>query len=364
MLLLDKLPIQLLLMNALFIRATICTTLFTSFAFCSQMPSSVSVQAKTSAPSVVVTIKPIYGLVAALMQGVATPILLCEGRGSSHTLSLAPSDIRTLSDADLVVWVGDSYEVMMAKPLVKAIKNDQLVTLDKIPGLALYPQRTHGLFPEQGCQQCCDGHHHEHSHDGHHHDSEPVYDDEPKEKHEHTSIDGHFWLDSDNAKICVRAIAAVLIQKWPVYKDIIDQNLVKLERDIDALKIELKAQLATVQDKIALIDHDSLQYVEKQFGFVIKGVLSEEPGMPPSAKHLEKLKNELEANLEENLIKVFFYEGAVNSKAPPLLRKLTEAYSTRLVPLDYVGEQLPKSVDVYQACLRAIAAQIKTGFAQ
>lgn len=332
--------------NIMIVKYLACVMLSSSVVFGGLPPSVPS----SKSPAIIVTIKPIYGLVAALVNGIATPTLLCEGRGSTHTLSLVPSDIKILSAADLVVWVGESYEMMMAKPLMKAIKGDQLLALDTIKGITLHPQRIGGLFPGQGCQHCCDhGHEHNHHHDPH---------------HARSSVDGHFWLDIDNAKICARAIAVVLIQKWPEHKDAFAANLEKLESDLASLKVEIGLQLASTQGKIALIDHDSLQYFEKQFGFTIKGVLSDEHGMAPSIKHLGKLKGELAANLGESLIKVIFYEGVVDGKAPSMLESLAKAYSIRLAPLDYVADQLPKSVDVYQACLRAIATQVKAGFDQ
>ena len=338
--------------NRIIVKCVACIVLLAPFVF-GDHPSSIISSRLSTTPVIVVTIKPIYGLLAALTQGTATPILLCEGRGSTHTLSLAPSDIKTLSGADLVVWVGESYEMMMAKPLMKAIKGDQLLALDKINGLMLYPQRSGGFFSGHGCQHCC----------GDHHDHDHAHDHNDDDHHKHSSIDGHFWLDIDNAKICARAISAVLIQKWPIHKNAISVNLTKLESDLDALKVEINVQLSSVKGKIALIDHDSLQYFEKQFGFSVKGVLSDEHGMAPSSKHLEKLKSELDANLDEGLIKVFFYEGMVDGGASSLLTNLAKAYSIRLTSLDYVGDQLPKSTDVYQACLRAIARQVKAGFA-
>lgn len=324
-----------------------CMTFFIFFASSVfAKPSPGTLAAQKAPPIVVVTIKPIYGLVASLMQDVAVPTLLCDRGASAHTLSLSPSDIKTLSAADLVVWVGASYEMTMAKPLMKAIRSNELLTLDHVKGLVLHQQRMGGLFPGKGCQHCCD---HDHSHDDEDH-------------HEHSSIDGHFWLDIENAKICARAIADVLIRRWPEYKEAFSRNLEKLLSDLTLLKSEIGFQLASVQGKVGLIDHDSLQYFEKQFGFIIKGVLSDEHGMAPSAKHLEKLKEKLDASLDKKLINVFFYEGAVDGNPPSLLNNLAKAYAMRLMPLDYVGNQLPKSADVYQLCLRSIAAQIKAGF--
>ncbi len=314
---------------------------------------SVVQTSNVSTPSIVVTIKPIYGLVAAITDGVLTPTLLCDKRGSStHTLSLAPSDIRTLSEASLVIWVGSSYETMMAKALLKAIPTDQLVTLEEAPGLRLYPQRTGGLF-SVGCSHCCE---HTHANDkktkSHTHDH----------SHEHMSIDGHFWLDIENAKHCARFIEKTLSTKYPAHKDTFTANLVKLEGALNAFKLELLATLAPLRSQIALIDHDSLYYMENQFGFTIKGVLSEEPDMPPSPKHLQKLKDELDANSDEKLIKVFFFNGEGSKMAHPLLQKLATEYQIPLAPLNYEGDNLSLSIDTYETCLRHVAMQLLNGF--
>ncbi|MDP3372278.1 MAG: zinc ABC transporter substrate-binding protein [Candidatus Paracaedibacteraceae bacterium] len=328
--------------------------------------------AHATASTIVVTLKPIYGLVAALTNGITTPTLLSEGRGSTHTLSLSPSDIKTLSRAELVIWVGESYEIMMAKPLQKAIPENALLTLEKVSGLKLYKQRTGGLFAGHSCQCCHEDH--THIHDLHDHKDEhghvpiplPVYNDDDLKKHQDIQpaapIDGHFWLDIDNAKICAHAIATKIIQLWPQHSEIITLNLEKLNVELDALKEQMKAQLALIKGKSALIDHDSLQYIEKQFDFTIKGVLSEEPGMEPSPKQITALKNKLGANIKEKLIKVFFYSGNAHTPAPKLLKNLTSKYAIRMAPLDYVGDALLKDVDSYQACLKAIAAQLIAGF--
>lgn len=327
---------------------------------------------KTTPPSVVVTIKPIYGLVAALLNGITTPTLLAEGRGSAHTLSLAPRDVKILSSANIVIWVGESYEMMMAKPLKKAIPSNILITLEQIPTLKLYPQRTNGLFAGHSCQ-CC---HHEHDsktqhidhtpRDEHIHLPTPIYNDEREkettEHHHHTSIDGHFWLDIDNAKLCAHAISEKLIQLCPHQKDAILGNFHKLTTELDALKIEIANQLLSIQNKTALIDHDSLQYMEKQFNFNIRGVLSAEAGMEPSPRHITALKEELGANLGEGLIKVFFYSGVEHAPASKLVTNLTKQYSIRIAPIDYVGDAVQKGIDSYQNCLKAISAQLIRGF--
>ena len=73
--------------------------------------------ARAEAPDVVVSIKPIHSLVAAIMQGVGEPGLIVEGAASPHTYSLKPSNAAALQDADVVFWVGHGLEAFLEKPL-------------------------------------------------------------------------------------------------------------------------------------------------------------------------------------------------------------------------------------------------------
>ena len=75
-----------------------------------------------AAPNVVVSIKPIQSLTAALMQNVSTPSLIVDNNDSPHTFSLRPSDAQSLQSADLVVWVGPELEAFLPKALETAEK--------------------------------------------------------------------------------------------------------------------------------------------------------------------------------------------------------------------------------------------------
>ncbi|MBV2093173.1 MAG: zinc ABC transporter substrate-binding protein, partial [Candidatus Thiodiazotropha sp. (ex Ctena orbiculata)] len=59
---------------------------------------------------VVVSILPVHSLVSGLMSGVGEPYLLLKGNQSPHTMTLKPSDARAMSEADLLLWVGESLE--------------------------------------------------------------------------------------------------------------------------------------------------------------------------------------------------------------------------------------------------------------
>ena len=96
--------------------------------------SNVSAQ---STPNVVVSIKPIHSIVSALMEGVSRPQLLLESSDSAHTFHLKPSQLNLLSNADLVITIGDDFETGLKKTLGN-IKDGLRVIVSEINDLHLY----------------------------------------------------------------------------------------------------------------------------------------------------------------------------------------------------------------------------------
>ena len=65
---------------------------------------------QTRAAEVVVSIKPIHSLVAAVMGNTGRPLLLLKSGASPHTYRMRPSEARALTRADLIVWIGKELE--------------------------------------------------------------------------------------------------------------------------------------------------------------------------------------------------------------------------------------------------------------
>ena len=84
---------------------------------------------------VLTTIKPLGFIAAAITDGVSEPNVLLPTGASPHDFSLRPSDIRSINDADLVVWVGPELEGFMTKPLAK---HPHALTLTQVPGMPLF----------------------------------------------------------------------------------------------------------------------------------------------------------------------------------------------------------------------------------
>ena len=70
------------------------------------------------APNVLVSIKPLHSIVAAVMEGAGAPELLLTGAASPHSYALKPSDARKIARADVIFWTGPVLETFLETPLV------------------------------------------------------------------------------------------------------------------------------------------------------------------------------------------------------------------------------------------------------
>ena len=69
------------------------------------------------APNVLVSIKPLHSIVAAVMEGAGAPELLLTGAASPHSYALKPSDARKIARADVIFWTGPVLETFLETPL-------------------------------------------------------------------------------------------------------------------------------------------------------------------------------------------------------------------------------------------------------
>ncbi len=175
----------------------------------------------TDPPAVVVSIKPIHGLVAGVMAGVAVPELLVEGAGSPHSYALRPSQARALGRADLVFWMGEGLEHFLVKPLDALAADAMVVALSASPGVHTLATRSGGLRADDGTE-----------------------DDPPDPGGEAGHVDMHLWLDPRNAAAMVATIAAALSGIDPERAAVYQANAAQLAADLARLDAELEARLA------------------------------------------------------------------------------------------------------------------------
>ncbi|MBF0436469.1 MAG: zinc ABC transporter substrate-binding protein [Magnetococcales bacterium] len=220
------------------------------------------------APRVLVSIKPIHALVAAVMKGVGDPKVMLQGSASPHTYALRPSEASSLRHADVVFWVGEDLESFLVKPMLQLAGKASLIALSQAPGVQLLPNRQLGSVTEPS------EHHEDAAADAHHHGTQ----------------DMHVWLSPANAVAMVEEIRRVLSELDPKHMDKYLENAQKITKKIQSFDDSAKKRLATVGNRPFVVFHDAYHYFEKHFSLNNAGSISFSPERPVSVKRLHEIQ--------------------------------------------------------------------------
>lgn len=292
--------------------------------------------AAADTPKVVVSIKPVHALVAAVMQGVGQPAVLVRGGASPHDYALKPSDAKALTEADVVVWVGEGLESFLIRPVANLPKKTAVVELMDAAGLVLLDAREGGAW---------EAHSHGKGHDKDHdkgHDHGKGHDDH------HEEVNAHIWLDPVNAKAIAGAVATALVARDPANAAAYTANTTALAARLDALDAELKAALAPVAEKRFVVFHDAYQYFENRYGLNAAGSITVNPDRPPSAKRLTAIRDRLKG-LDAACV---FAEPEFE---PKLVKTVVEGTRARTGVLDPEGAALAEGPELYFTLMRTLA---------
>jgi len=289
---------------------------------------------RADVPSVVVTLKPVHSLVAGVMSGLKAPTLLLSGEGSPHTQLLTPLEVRQIKAADVVVWVGPSYETPL-QGIMGSLKNCQhVITLMNKPGMILYRVRQGGMW----------GRH------SHHSPSKENcgHADHCHEQGDFPMTDGHLWLDPENAKTIVRVIARELGTLDPDHKEIYMENSEITIRRLNELDQELKQLLIPVINKPYVVYHDGTQYFDRHFKTKSIGVLIGDGHYGINAQHLLRISKYIRAQK----VRCVFTEPQFPIDT---IHSLLDKTRTRIEILDYLGIGLEADEDAYFFMMRNLA---------
>ena len=287
-----------------------------------------------AAPAVVASTKPVHSLVSAVMGDTGSPTLLVKGAASPHTYSLRPSDAAALESADVVFWTGHGMELFLGEALETLSTDATVVELAETPGIELLPVREGGAF--EGHSHGDEDHDHDHAHE--------------EEGHDHAEGEGdmHFWLDPENAKLMVSAIAEALSAADPDNAPVYAANAQAEQARLDALEAELTATLAPVAGKPFLVFHDAYQYFETRFDLDVAGTVTVSPEAMPGAARIDELR----AKVAELGATCVFAEPNFE---PAIVGTIVEGTAAKAGVLDPEGASLPEGPDLYHQLLRGIA---------
>jgi zinc transport system substrate-binding protein len=255
------------------------------------------------------------------MEGVSRPQLLLESSDSAHTFHLKPSQLKLLSNADLVITIGDGFETGLKKTLGN-IKDGSHIVTSEIDGLYLYHFRNV--------------------------DTNEI---DKNEKNEHSDIDLHLWLDIDNMEKTAQYINEQLIKIDPNNSDTYESNLVKIYSRLNKLKSELQQQLATFKSERYAIYSDTLQYFEKSFHFQKPIIITPYHGARLSIHRTLEARNKM----KDLKIKCLLY-GPENT--PKKLNVLSEDLPIKALRIDILGAKLDAGSDQYFNLMKGLSSQL------
>ncbi len=270
---------------------------------------------------VVASIAPVHSLVARVMQGAGTPYLLLPPGASPHDHALRPSGAAALERAALVFWVGPRLERRLERPLTTLAAGARVVRLVDTPGLTRLALREGAAFAESGEAQGKD------------------------------ETDPHLWLDPENAKLWLGAIAAALAEADPARRALYLANADAARAELDALAAEIDARLAPVRGRPFVVFHDSFHYFEHRFGIEAAGAVALGDARAPGPARIARIRDRIRALRAVCLFREPQFRSA-------LVATVAEGTGVRIGVLDPLGASLPPGPDLYPELLRGLAESL------
>lgn len=142
----------------------------------------------------------------------------------------------------------------------------------------------------------------------------------------------HYWLDPENGKIIAHNIAEGLAQMYPDQADLFRKNAATFSEKLDRKIKEWDIALSSFKGVAVVTYHRSWPYFLEHFGLTSEGELEPKPGIPPTARHLAELEN----NMRKNKVKAIIKETCFENRTPEKVAKETGA--TVVIFAQAVGE--------------------------
>jgi zinc transport system substrate-binding protein len=288
--------------------------------------------AHAPALDVVASIAPVHSLVAQVMEGTGAPRLLLPPGTSPHDHALRPSEAAALQGAEVIVRIGPSLERWLEGPLEALATEARVVTLVDVPGLTLLPVREGAAFEAHA--DAGDGD----SHDGADHD----------EAHAHDATDPHVWLDPQNARLWLAAIAGALAQADPANEALYHANAARAQAALDTLAAGIEARLAPLRGRPFVVFHDAYQYFERRFRIEAAGAVALSDAAAPGPARIAAIR----ARLIETGARCVFREPQFRSA---IVETVAEGTGARTGVLDPLGAGLDPGPGLYGALLAGLA---------
>lgn len=189
---------------------------------------------------------PLSLLSNAVTQGTEPAQVLLSKGDVGHHGSLSPSGVKLVKDSRFVVWFGTELEQNLVNTLHDA---PNAISLYRFDAFYRLPLREIDGTVKSG------------------------------------TLDPHLWLDPNNAKAIVRALAVIHSHANPAHKELYAKNAQDFARRMD----EAVANVSAGTPRPYWAYHDAYQYLEKSAKLSFVGALTPDHHLPPKASQIKLL---------------------------------------------------------------------------
>ena len=209
------------------------------------------------------TTLPVWEFTSRICKGTPLTVtrLVTEEVSCLHDYTLNVRQVKAAEAAEVIVISGAGLEDFM-----EDIIRDKH-TVDASTGIDL-------LIPAE----------HDHDHEDPHHDHNG---------HDHQQ-DPHIWLSPVNASVMAENIFNAMVQMYPQYHDVFEDNLMQLQLELEQLNVYGLEQLESLRCRDLITFHDGFAYLADSFSLHILRAVEEESGSEASARELIHLIEEVE----------------------------------------------------------------------
>ena len=115
----------------------------------------------------------------------------------------------------------------------------------------------------------------------------------PAGKHDHTGVDGHTWLDPQNAKIQAAEIHKALTRLLPEHADKLNTNHAALAADLDAIDAAMQKLSGKLKGRTLLASHPAYNYPAGRYEWKITN-LDLDPEIELSDENIANIRKQIE----------------------------------------------------------------------
>jgi len=290
---------------------------------------------------VVVDIPPVHGIVDGVLGSNARITTLIGSGIDPHNYTMKPSHAAAVSEADLIVLIGEALTPSLAEKLPSLANNAKIIELAEVPNVHLIAY-----------EDAHDGHHGDHKdHEDHDdHANEKEHNEHEHDGHDHSGIDPHMWLDIDNADVWAHAIAKSASELSPALTSDINANLAAFEQAL----IGLKSEMQTLTAKPYSVSHDAFGYLEESFGIDHPQAVTNGMGLRPSPSDMANLRAQIETTPPACMI-------IDPNDHTALAYALAKEYSIKTVEFSQLGEVV-EGKNAYLSLMQGAVTAFKTCF--